>query len=135
MCLIAHINNCEQNRRRTKLITVEKVSYETRSMHEILPTKLKVIKCTTQFRLDFSVDSVMQRVYGDKQTIKSIIWITPLHTILYNKEHQEFKIYFIRLFYALSNSIIFQKISIEFLISLWNFSKNNWIRQGIKQAY
>ena len=39
------------------------------------------------------------------------------------------------LFYALSNSIIFRKISLEFPISLRNVSKNNWIRQGIKQAY
>ena len=38
-------------------------------------------------------------------------------------------------FYALSNSIIFQKISIEFPIFLRNFLKKNWIRQGIKQAY
>ena len=43
--------------------------------------------------------------------------------------------YFIRFFSALSNSIIFWKISIEFLVSLWNFSKNTWIRQGIKQVY
>ena len=35
----------------------------------------------------------------------------------------------------MSNSIIFRKTSIEFLISLRNFSQNNWIRQGIKQAY